>query len=150
MPTLATNKRAAFDYEILKKYEAGLVLAGYETKAIKLGRMSLKGSYVVIKNNEAYLINAHISPYQPKNMPADYEPTRTRKLLLHKSEIKTLIGESKVKGLTLVPVSVYTNKIGKIKLSFAQARGKKKYDKREAISERESRRGILRALRNKL
>lgn len=150
MPILATNKRAAFDYEILKKYEAGLVLAGYETKAIKLGRMSLKGSYVVIKNNEAYLINAHISPYQPKNMPADYEPTRARKLLLHKSEIKTLIGESKVKGLTLIPVSVYTNKIGKIKLSFAQARGKKKYDKREAIAERESKRNIQRALRSKL
>lgn len=149
MPTLATNKRATFDYEILKKYEAGLVLAGYETKAVKLGRMSLKGSYVVIKNNEAYLINAHISPYQPKNMPADYEPTRSRKLLLHKSEIKTLIGESKVKGLTLIPVSVYTNKIGKIKLSFAQARGKKKYDKRETIAERESRRKIQQALRGK-
>lgn len=150
MPTLATNKRATFDYEILKKYEAGLKLAGYETKAVKLGRMSLKGSYVVIKNNEAYLINAHISPYQPKNMPVDYEPTRARKLLLHKSEIKGLIGESGARGLTLVPLLVYTNKIGKIKLSFAQARGKKKYDKREAIAERESKRNIQRALRIKL
>ncbi|MBU3964905.1 SsrA-binding protein SmpB [Patescibacteria group bacterium] len=150
MPTLATNKRATFDYEILKKYEAGLVLAGYETKAVKSGRMSLRGSYVVIKNNEAHLINAHISPYQPKNMPADYEPTRARKLLLHKSEIKGLIGESSGKGLTLVPLSVYTNRIGKIKLSFAQARGKKKYDKREAIAEKESKRKIQRALRSKL
>lgn len=150
MPTLAANKRATFDYEILEKFEAGLVLAGYEVKAAKLGHMSLKGAYVVITNNEAYLINAHISHYQPKNMPAGYEPTRTRKLLLHKSQISRLIGEHKQKGLTLIPISVYTNKIGKIKLSFALARGKKKFDKRAAISDRESKRNIQRALSNKL
>lgn len=149
MPTLATNKRATFDYEILKHYEAGLVLAGYETKAVKLGHMSLKGAYVVILNNEAFLLNAHISHYQPKNMPLDYEPTRTRKLLLHKTEIKSLVIESKEKGLTLVPLRVYTNSIGKIKVSFAVARGKKKFDKRAAISERESKRNIQRALRSR-
>lgn len=149
MPILATNKRATFDYEILEKFEAGLVLAGYEVKAAKLGHMSLKGAYVVIAGNEASLLNAHISHYQPKNMPADYEPTRSRKLLLHKSEIKTLIGESKEKGLTLVPLSVYTNKTGKIKLSFAVARGKKKFDKRAAIGEKEAKRRIQRALRDK-
>ncbi len=146
MPTLATNKRATFDYEILEKYEAGLVLAGYEVKAARLGHMSLKGSYVVITNSEAYLINAHISHYQPKNMPADYEPTRTRKLLLHKSQINRLIGEYKQKGLTLVPLLVYTNKIGKIKLSFALARGKKKFDKRASIADKESKRRIQRAM----
>ncbi len=147
MPTLSTNKRATFDYEILEKYEAGLKLAGYEVKAAKLGHMSMKGAYVVITNNEAYLINAHISHYQPKNMPADYEPTRTRKLLLHKSEISRLIGESQQKGLTLIPISVYTNKIGKIKLSFALARGKKKFDKRASIAEKESKRRIQKAMR---
>ncbi len=150
MPILAANKRATFDYEILEKFEAGLVLAGYEVKAVKLGHMSLKGAYVIISGGEAYLLNAHITPYQPKNMPISYEPTRSRKLLLHKSEIKTLIGESKEKGLTLVPLSVYTNKIGKIKLSFAVARGKKKFDKRASISERETKRNIQRALREKI
>jgi SsrA-binding protein len=149
MPILATNKRATYDYEILKTYEAGLKLAGYEVKAIKLGHISLKGSYVVINNNEAFLINAHISPYQPKNIPSDYDPTRSRKLLLHKSEIRSLIGESKQKGLTLVPIKVYTNKIRKIKLAFGLARGKKQYDKRAKIAERESKRHIQRALRDK-
>jgi len=149
MPILATNKRATFDYEILEKFEAGLVLAGYEVKAVRLGHMSLKGAYVVITGGEAYLLNAHISPYQPKNMPADYEPTRTRKLLLHKNQINRLIGESKEKGLTLIPLSVYTNAIGKIKVSFAVARGKKQFDKRASISERESKRKIQQALRGK-
>jgi len=150
MPILATNKRATFDYEILKTYEAGLKLAGYEVKAIKLGHISLKGSYVVINGNEAFLINAHVSHYQPKNMPADYEPTRSRKLLLHKSEIRSLIGESKEKGLTLIPLRVYTNKIQKIKLAFGLARGKKQYDKRAKIADRESKRKIRQALRGKI
>lgn len=149
MPTLANNKRAFFDYEILEKFEAGLVLAGYEVKSARLGHISLKGAYVVITNGEAFLLNAHISHYQPKNMPLDYEPTRTRKLLLHKSQINRLIGESKEKGLTLIPLSVYTNSIGKIKVSFAVARGKKKFDKRAATGERESKRIIQRALRGK-
>lgn len=149
MPILATNKRAMFDYEILEKFEAGLVLAGYEVKAARLGHISLKGAYVVITGGEAFLLNAHISPYQPKNMPPDYEPTRTRKLLLHKNQINRLIGESKEKGLTLIPLSVYTNTIGKIKVSFAVARGKKQFDKRAAIEERESKRNLQRALRNK-
>lgn len=149
MPILATNKRATFDYEILEKFEAGLVLAGYEVKAARLGHISLKGAYVVITGGEAFLLNAHISPYQPKNMPLSYEPTRTRKLLLHKKEIGRLIGESRKKGLTLIPLSMYTNSIGKIKLSFAVARGKKKFDKRAAISEKESKRKIQRALRGK-
>lgn len=149
MPVLATNKRANFDYEILKTYEAGLKLAGYEVKAIKLGHMSLKGAYVVISGSQAYLLNAHITPYQPKNMPSDYDPTRTRKLLLHKSEIRSLIGESKEKGLTLVPIRVYTNKTEKIKVLFGLGRGKKQYDKRAKISERESKRNIQRAMRIK-
>ena len=149
MPTLATNPRAKYDYEILETYEAGLVLTGQEVKSIKTGHISLRGSYVTIKNEEAWLINAQIPPYQPKNAPADYQPSRTRKLLLHKKELKSLIGKTKQKGLTLVSLRVYTKR-GKIKLGFALGRGKRKIDKREKIIERETKRKIDRALRGKL
>jgi len=148
MTTLAYNRRVTYDYEILEKYEAGIVLAGYEVKAIKTGHINLAGSYVTLKDNEAYLINAYIPPYQPKNTPPDYEPTRSRKLLLHKSEIKSLIGKVKQKGLTLVPLRVYTKK-RKIKLEFALAKGKRKIDKRQKIIERETKRKIDRIMRGK-
>ena len=148
MPTLATNPRAKYDYHILEIYEAGMVLAGHEVKAIKTGHISLKGSYVTIKDEEAWLINAQIPPYQPKNTPADYQLSRTRKLLLNKREIKSLIGQSKRKGLTLVPLRVYTKK-GKIKLAFALGLGKRQADKREKIIKREVKRKIDRALRGK-
>jgi len=148
MSTLAYNRRATYDYEILEKYEAGLALAGYEVKAIKTGHLSLQGAYVTIKDNQAYLLNATIPPYQPKNTPSDYDPQRTRKLLLHKSEIKSLIGKTKQKGLTLVPLRVYTKR-GKIKLEFGLGRGKRKADKREKIIQREVKRKIDRALRGK-
>ena len=133
---LAENRRARYDYEILESYEAGLELFGYEVKAIKTGHVSLKGSYVVIRKNEAYLINAFVPPYQPANTPDDYKAERTRKLLLKKSEIKSLIGKSKAKGLTLVPLKLYTKK-SKIKLEFALAKGKREIDKREQIKKRE-------------
>lgn len=149
MTTLAYNRRATYDYEILEKYEAGLVLAGYEVKSIKTGHINLAGSYVTIKDSQSYLINATIPPYQPKNTPPDYEPTRSRKLLLHKSEIKSLIGKTKQKGLTLVPIRVYTKK-GKIKLEFALAKGRRKIDKREKIIKREMKRDIERTLRGKI
>jgi SsrA-binding protein len=149
MPTLATNPRAKYDYHILKTFEAGMVLAGYEVKAIKTGHISLKGSYVTIKDEEAWLINAQIPPYQPKNTPADYQPSRTRKLLLNKREIRSLIGKTRQKGLTLVPLRVYTKK-GKIKLAFALGQGKQKVDKREKIIKREVQRKIDRALRDKI
>jgi len=147
MATLAYNRRATFDYEILETHEAGIILAGYEVKSIKTGHLSLNGSYVTIRNNEAYLINAYIPPYQPKNMPGDYDPTRSRKLLLHKSEISSLIGKTKQKGLTLVPLKAYTRK-GRIKLEFALAHGKKKRDKREKIIAREAKRKIERMMKN--
>ena len=136
MSILAQNKKAYFDYEILETYEAGIVLIGQEVKAIKTGHVSLKGSYVVIKNQEMFLIGANIPPYQPKNAPSDYSPERSRKLLLKKSEIKSLIGKSKQKGLTLMPLKMYTKR-GKIKLLFGLAKGKKEYDKREKIKKRE-------------
>ena len=143
---IAENKQSRFDYEILEKFEAGLVLAGYEVKSIKTGHISLRGSFVVIKNEEPWLLNAHIPPYQPKNTPEDYSPSRSRKLLLTRKEIKYLIGKSKEKGLTLVPLRVYTKR-GKIKLEFGIGKGRKKIDKRELIKKREVKREIERTLK---
>jgi len=155
MKILAENKRSRYDYEILTTYEAGLVLFGYEVKAIKTGHVSLTGSYVVNKGNEFYLINALIPPYQPANTPKDYDPQRSRKILLNKSEISSLIGKSKAKGLTLIPLKLYTKKSaprgsrGKIKLEFAIAKGKRKIDKREEIKKRDIEREIGRKLRGR-
>jgi len=140
---LTENKKAYFNYEILEKFEAGLVLIGQEVKSIKLGRINIAGSYVVIKENEVFLIGCRIPPYQPKNAPPDYNPERPRKLLLKKLEIKYLIGKSKQKGLTLVPLRVYTKR-GKIKLEFGIAKGKKKVDKRELIKKRDIEREMKR------
>ena len=148
MKVLADNKKAHFDYQILEKFEAGMILIGQEVKSIKGGRASLKGSYVVLKNEEPYLIGANIPPYQPKNAPPDYEPERPRKLLLNKSEIKRLIGKTKEKGLTLIPLKVYT-KNARIKLEFGVGKGKKKADKRELIKKREAEREMRRALKSR-
>ncbi|MCK4474008.1 SsrA-binding protein SmpB [Candidatus Parcubacteria bacterium] len=136
MDVLAQNKKAYYDYEILETLEAGIVLIGQEVKAIKTGHIGLKGCFVMFKNQELFLIGANIPPYQPKNAPKDYEPERPRKLLLKKTEIKSLIGKTKQKGLTLIPLKVYTKR-GKIKLLFGLARGKKKIDKREKIKKRD-------------
>ena len=147
MKILAENKKAYFDYQILEKFEAGMVLIGQEVKSIKSGRISIKGSYVVLRQPafgglpQIYLVGANIPPYQPKNAPKDYNPERSRKLLLNKSEIKRLIGKTKEKGLTLVPLKVYT-KNAKIKLAFGIAKGKKKADKRELIKKEEAKREI--------
>ncbi len=149
MAVFAQNKKARFDYEILETFQAGIVLIGQEVKAIKTGHISIKGSYVIVKENEFFLIGANIPPYQPKNAPKDYDPERLRKLLLTKSEIKHLIGKIKQKGLTLVPIKVYTVK-GKVKIIFGIGRGKKKYDKREAIKKREFDREKSRALKDEI
>jgi len=146
MKVLTENRRARYDYEILEKFEAGVVLAGYEVKSIKLGRVSLGGSYVVFKDEEPFLLNANIPPYQPKNTPKDYDPTRLRKLLLNKDEIKYLIGKSQQKGLTLVPLRMYT-KGGKIKLEVGVARGMKKASKKEILKKRDIDREIDRELK---
>ena len=148
MPNLTINPRAKFDYHILEKFEAGIVLFGYEAKAVKTNKISLKGSYVTIKRGEAWLINAQISPYQPKNTPLEYDQTRSRKLLLKKKEISSLIGKTKQKGLTLMPLRVYT-KQNRVKLEFGLAKGKRKIDKREKIKKREFDIKKERALRNK-
>ncbi|MFH1423871.1 MAG: SsrA-binding protein SmpB [Candidatus Nealsonbacteria bacterium] len=140
------NKRAYFDYEFLEKFEAGMVLYGYEVKAIKSGKMSLAGSYVVLRSGEVYLINANIAPYQPQNTPKDYAPTRARKLLLKKKEIQYLFGKSQERGLTLIPLRVYSNK-GKLKIEFAVSKGRKKADKKELIKKRETDKEMSRELR---
>ncbi|MEK7178386.1 MAG: SsrA-binding protein SmpB [Patescibacteria group bacterium] len=145
MAMFAENRKARFDYEILETFEAGLVLSGAEVKSIKNGRMNLTGSYLNFHNGELYLIGAFIAPYQPKNQPADYDPYRSRKLLLRKKELVSLIGKIKPKGLTLIPLKAY-NKGRRIKLEFAVARGKKQYDKREIIAKREAARKIARSI----
>ena len=142
------NKKAYFDYEILEKFEAGISLIGQEVKSIKLGKASLKGTYVILKDEEVFLIGCHIPAYQPKNIPSDYNPEKSRKLLLKKSEIKHLIGKAKEKGLTLIPLKLYTKR-GKIKIEFALAKRKKKVDKRELIKKRETEREMRRILKSK-
>ena len=137
MTVVTTNKKAYFDYEILETYEAGIELKGFEVKAIKSGKVSLTGSYVLIKNEEAWLVNAEVPPYQIKNIAENYDPKRNRRLLLNKSEIKELQGKVQQANLTIVPLKLY-NKSGKIKLEIGLGRGKKKADKREVIRKRET------------
>jgi len=146
MATYADNRKAHFDYEILETFQAGLVLNGQEVKSIKSGRIQLAGSYVVFQGEELFLVGAVIPPYQPANAPKNYNAERARKLLLRKNEIKELIGKSKEKGLTLVPIRVYNNK-RILKLEFALAKGKKKADKRQTIKLREAQREIERSLK---
>ncbi len=147
MPRITTNKQALHNYQVLETYEAGLVLNGAEVKSVKAGQINLKGSYVSIRDEQMWLINAHISPYRPARH-REYNPTHDRKLLLHKKEIASLIGKLKQKGLTLLPISVYT-KGSLIKVELGLCRGKKQHDKRETIKKRESDRRIRRLLRNK-
>lgn len=149
MKTFAANRRARHDYEILEKFEAGLVLKGHEVKSVKSGRASLKGAYTTIHNNEAWLINASIPPYQPKNTPPGYDSTRSRKLLLHKKQIKYLVGKIRAEGLTIIPLKLYTSD-STIKVELALGKGKRKHDKREAKKKREAEREIARAMRMKM
>lgn len=146
MSDLSVNRRAYFDYEILQTYEAGIELFGFEVKAVKAGRMNLAGAFAVTRNNEAWLLNATIAPYQAKNTPTDYDPGRSRRLLLHKAQIKELIGAASQKGLTIVPLKVYTKR-NRVKLLIGLARHKKKADKREVIKQREAAREIERTLK---
>lgn len=149
MRVLAQNKRAFFDYHILEKIEAGVVLTGPETKSVKKGQISLKGGYVTIQNEEAYLSNISISPYPPaKEIQKDYNPKRKRKLLLKKKEIKNLIGKIHRPGLTVLPLRVYT-KDGLIKVELGVVKGKRKEDKRELIKKRELEKKIRQVMKRK-
>ncbi len=144
MTIFSENRKAGFNYELLEKFEAGISLLGQEVKSIKLGRANLAGSYVIPKKQELFLVGCHIPPYQPKNAP-DYRPQRDRKLLLTKKELSYLLGRISHKGLTLLPLKLYTN--GRlIKMEFALAKILKKWDKRENIKKREMDREIKRSL----
>ena len=145
MASFVENRKATFNYELLERYEAGVELEGAEVKSIRAGQGSLEGAHVIIRGGEAYLVGATIAPYQVGNTPDSYDPMRTRKLLLTKKEIALLAGEEAKKGLTIVPLSLY-NKGRRIKLAFAVAKGKKKFDKRETIKKRETDREIRRDL----
>ena len=148
MSVLAVNKRASFDYDISDKYEAGIVLRGFEVKSVKTGHISLKGSFVTVRGEELFLTNANIPLYKHAGAIANYNPTRPRKLMLHRAEIARLIGKSRVEGLTLVPIQVYTKR-GLLKLEFGIGKGRKKFDKRDVIRKRESDLKINRALKSR-
>ncbi|MCA9356153.1 SsrA-binding protein SmpB [Candidatus Nomurabacteria bacterium] len=138
---LAVNKTAHLDYEILDKYECGIELLGTEVKSIKLKTAKISGGRVLIRGDEAFLVGLYVPPFQDKNAPEDYDPARTRKLLLHKKEIKKLETKLNDKGLTIVPLALY-NKGRRVKVEIALVRGKKKFDKREDLKKKETQRRI--------
>lgn len=148
MATFAENKKARFDFELLDTFEAGIELEGFEVKAIRAGRVDLAGARVVVRGGEAFLLGATITPLQIKNVPPTYEGDRTRRLLLTKKELNELSASESKRGLTLVAISLY-NKGRVIKLSLAIAKGKKKFDKRESIKTRDTKREMERTLKNK-
>jgi SsrA-binding protein len=145
--TVSTNRRAGFDYLILRTVEAGLSLTGTEIKSIRDGHVSIREAYVRPENGEMWLIGAHIKQYAPASR-MNHDPTRTRRLLLHKRQIRDLEREAITGGATIIPLRLYL-KNGRAKLEIGLARGKKKYDKREAIAKREAERSMQRAMRNR-
>lgn len=149
MKIVATNKKAAFNYDIVESLEAGISLLGSEVKSVREGRVSLKESYAEIKNGEVFLLHANISPYEPANR-FNHEPMRERKLLLHRREIKRLIGKIREKGLTLIPTKVFLNDKGKVKVEICLAKGKRAYEKKQAIKERDLEREVRAELKKRL
>ena len=145
--TIALNRKAKFDYHLEEKYEAGMVLEGWEVKSMRAGRVQLKESYVIIRNGELFLFGAHISPLTSTSTHNVADPTRMRKLLLNRREISHLIGSVEREGYTLVPVALYWKR-GRAKLDVALAKGKKQHDKRSAIKEREWKRDKERLLKH--
>ncbi len=146
--SLIEHKKARFDYEILKEFEAGIELLGQEVKALRDKQGKLEGSHVVVRNGEAYVVGMHIPPYQPKNAGDGYDPERSRRLLLTKKELAELAGLEGQRGLTILPLRVY-NKGRNLKVLIAAARGRKKYDKRAVLKEKDTKREIDRTLKGK-
>ena len=144
---IAQNRKARHDYEILETYEAGIALRGTEVKSLRDGRANLKDSYAAVRDSEVWLYSVHISPYSHGNLN-NHDPERDRKLLLHRREIRRLIGKTKETGLTLVPLQLYFVH-GKVKVELALAKGKKQYDKRESIAKRDAEREMKRVFREK-
>jgi SsrA-binding protein len=145
---VARNKKARFDYFVLETFEAGLVLTGTEIKSVRAGRVNLKDGYASVSGTGVWLYNVHISPYE-KGTYYNHDPLRPRKLLLRIEEIKRLIGKTREKGLTLVPLSMYLKDNKWAKVELALAKGKAKYDKREAIAERDAKRAMEKTLRQR-
>lgn len=144
--SIAVNKKAFHDYHIEQHYEAGLVLEGWEVKSIRAGRVQLKDSYVTLKRGEAYLLGVHMSPLPTTSVHTKADPVRTRKLLLHASELRTLIGSVQRKGYTLAPLRLYWKK-NRVKLEIGLAKGKKEFDKRETLKQRDWEREKQRTLK---
>jgi SsrA-binding protein len=147
--TVASNKSAFFNYEIIERLEAGIALLGSEVKSVRDGRVSLKESYAEIRNGEVFLVHANVSPYEPANR-FNHEPLRDRKLLLHRREIKRLIGKIREKGWTLIPTKVVLTDKGKVKLELALGKGKRTYEKKRAIKERELAREVRAELKKRM
>jgi SsrA-binding protein len=144
---VSDNRQARYLYEILETYEVGIQLVGTEVKSIRAGKVNLQDGYALLKNGEAWLLNAHISPYNASGQYFNHEPRRTRKLLLHRQELRKLIGKVEQQGLTLVPLKMYMKR-GWVKLSIALAKGKKVHDKRETVKQREDQRDMRRAMKS--
>jgi len=145
--SIAENRKAFHDYHLLETFEAGIVLLGTEVKAIREGRVNLRDSFARVEDGEVFLYNVNISPYSHRGY-ADHEPLRRRKLLLHRDEIRKLIGKTVEKGMTLVPVRLYY-KNGRVKVAVSLAKGKKEYDKRETIKRREADRETRAAIKSR-
>jgi SsrA-binding protein len=143
--TVALNRRARYEFSIDETFEAGLVLTGTEIKSVRAGKVNLSDAYARIEHDEAWLIGAHIAPWAQGNR-YNHEPKRTRKLLLRRSEIDELLGRSKSKGQTIVPLRLYLNERGRAKIELALARGKQQHDRRRDIADREARREVAREL----
>jgi|TARA_B110000263_G_scaffold155583_1_gene135086 SsrA-binding protein len=146
--SLAKNRKAYYDYEIIDKFEAGIILNGPEIKSIRNSNLSISESRVIINKGEAWLIGCHVAEYKFDSSSANYDPIRERKLLLHKKQIDRLGGTKSQQGLTIIPLSVYLKR-NLVKIEIALARGKKKFDKRASIKEKDSNRDIARVLKNK-
>ena len=144
---IAENRKAYHDFHLLETFEAGVALLGTEVKAIREGRVNLRDSFARVDGGEVFLYNVHISPYSHRGY-ADHEPLRKRKLLLHKDEIRKLIGKTVEKGMTLIPVRMYFKK-GRVKVAVSLAKGKKEYDKRETIKKRETDRETRAAIKSR-
>ncbi|MFH0890506.1 MAG: SsrA-binding protein SmpB [Candidatus Liptonbacteria bacterium] len=140
---IAENRRARFDYEIFDVYEAGLELSGMEAKSARLGQMNLAGSHALVKNGECWLLNSQIIPFQPKNASDDYDPTRFRRLLLHRAEISILANRLQQKGWSLIPLRAYLKK-NLVKVELGLGRSKKTHDKRESIKKKDIDREVRR------
>lgn len=145
--SIARNKRARHDYHILETWEAGLVLSGTEVKSLRDGKANIADAYAIVKDGEVFLLNLHIAPYEQGNR-FNHDPTRTRKLLLHRKEIRRMIGAVERQGLTLIPLELYFKR-GIAKMTLALGKGKKLHDKRDTARERDAEREIARAVRTR-